>query len=79
MATKWRTQQQDKERKRSCAATAKGGYITTAKSVTHWKNTSKSIHHGTTPILSQLSQEKGETKNDGDWGLDITERAVISV
>ena len=49
------------QRKRSCATTAKAGYTTTAKSVTHWKRTNKTVHHGTTLIFIQKGQEKGET------------------
>ena len=73
------TQQQNKERKRSCATTAKAGYITTVTSVTHWKRTSKTVHHGTAPILIQMGQEKGETKHDGERGPNNVEGTVIAV
>ena len=72
-------QQQNKERKRSCATTAKAGYITTAISVAPWKRTIKTIHHGTVPILIQMGQEKWETENDGERDLNNIEGTVIAV
>ena len=58
---------------------AKAGYIATATSITHWKRTSKTVHHGTTSILIQMGQKRGETKHNGEWGPINTEGTVIAV